>query len=645
MTEEKDGEHPVAMVYGNATVSELNAAISDKELKQGEYVYAEHPAVGKVLAQLQEIEIKSNLSFERARQALEGEKVPLRWRRSGRFRVLGYKGPRGDLLLPPLPVPPGTKLYRAPPEMVQRILNMKSSREEGALIGRLEGTEIDVILDINYMVQRHISVIAKTGSGKSYTAGVIVEEMAEKGVPVVIIDPHGEYVQMVHPNLSWKDAERLSKMGLIPRGYPEELVEFRFPREGWRAPEEAYVVKELTLAKEGLTPEEILEALGLRSPPPAASVLYRAVEAAKREKGYFYTIDDLIYHLEASPQGIAWGLITQMEHLKSLSIFSRDPTPLDEIVRPGRISVINLKESTPESSGVGLAILLKRLFEARKRGQIPPFLLVLEEAHNFCPQSGTTYTSRVLRTLSSEGRKFGLGLLVVTQRPAKVDKNVLSQCSTQIVMKLTNPLDVKAAISSVEGLDSAAADLIQLLPVGHAIVCGGGVPRPLVVEIRPRRTMHGGMSVDVMGEVRARGWKRDEKKEAEGLPSGGGEELPPKESPTEPLPSGGEGALPSVERRALPPAPEVSGEGVPGGGCGEKKPREGVPPPLVSKPQSDNGEGVKETLEGSHPSASPKQEEGDVEEEIGDRMEKVKEAGEEVSESSSERWDEEAPGE
>lgn len=577
----------MAMVYGNATVSELTAAISDIELKQGDYVYAEHPVVGKVLAQLHEIELRSNLSFERARQALEGEKVPLRWRRSGRFRVLGYRGPRGDLLLPPIPIPPGTGLFRAPPELVQKILNMKSSREDGAFIGRLEGTDIDVILDINYMVQRHISVIAKTGSGKSYTAGVIVEEMAEKGVPVVIIDPHGEYVQMVHPNLSWRDAERLSQMGLAPRGFPEELVEFRFPREGWRAPEEAYIVRELTLAEEGLTPEEIMEALGVRSPPPTASALYRAVEAAKREKGYFYTIDDLIYHLEATPQGIAWGLITQLEHLKSLSIFSREPTPLDEIVRPGRISVINLKESTPESSGVGLAILLKRLFEARKRGQIPPFLLVLEEAHNFCPQSGSTYTSRVLRTLSSEGRKFGLGLLVVTQRPAKVDKNVLSQCSTQIVMKLTNPLDLKAAISSVEGLDSAAAELLQLLPVGHAVVCGGGVPRPLVVEIRPRRTMHGGMSVDVMGEVKARGWMEDRKKEAEELPGAGGEALPPQIAPKENLPPSGEGALPSVERAALPPAPDkINESGEPPAGVEE----EGEEEAAGSTPEGGGGE-------------------------------------------------------
>lgn len=577
----------MAMVYGNATVSELTAAISDIELKQGDYVYAEHPVVGKVLAQLHEIELRSNLSFERARQALEGEKVPLRWRRSGRFRVLGYRGPRGDLLLPPIPIPPGTELFRAPPELVQKILNMKSSREDGAFIGRLEGTDIDVILDINYMVQRHISVIAKTGSGKSYTAGVIVEEMAEKGVPVVIIDPHGEYVQMVHPNLSWRDAERLSQMGLAPRGFPEELVEFRFPREGWRAPEEAYIVRELTLAEEGLTPEEIMEALGVRSPPPTASALYRAVEAAKREKGYFYTIDDLIYHLEATPQGIAWGLITQLEHLKSLSIFSREPTPLDEIVRPGRISVINLKESTPESSGVGLAILLKRLFEARKRGQIPPFLLVLEEAHNFCPQSGSTYTSRVLRTLSSEGRKFGLGLLVVTQRPAKVDKNVLSQCSTQIVMKLTNPLDLKAAISSVEGLDSAAAELLQLLPVGHAVVCGGGVPRPLVVEIRPRRTMHGGMSVDVMGEVKARGWMEDRKKEAEELPGAGGEALPPQIAPKENLPPSGEGALPSVERAALPPAPDkINESGEPPAGVEE----EGEEEAAGSTPEGGGGE-------------------------------------------------------
>src|SRR2546427_400827 len=85
-------------------------------------------------------------------------------------------------------------------------------------------------------------------------------------------------------------------------------------------------------------------------------------------------------------------------------------------------------------------------------------MLVVEESHNFCPQVGQAASSKVFRTLASEGRKFGLGLVVITQRAAKVDKNVLSQCNTQIILKVTNPNDLKAIIASVEGLTTAMAE-------------------------------------------------------------------------------------------------------------------------------------------------------------------------------------------
>jgi DNA helicase HerA-like ATPase len=125
-------------------------------------------------------------------------------------------------------------------------------------------------------------------------------------------------------------------------------------------------------------------------------------------------------------------------------------------------------------------------------------LLVLEESHNFCPQVGVAASSKILRTIASEGRKFGLGLLIVTQRAAKVDKNVLSQCNTQIILKITNPNDLKAISSSVEGLTSAMEEEVQRLPIGVAIVTGGGIQMPLMVEIRPRETRHGGESVKVL---------------------------------------------------------------------------------------------------------------------------------------------------
>jgi len=144
---------------------------------------------------------------------------------------------------------------------------------------------------------------------------------------------------------------------------------------------------------------------------------------------------------------------------------------------------------------------MKMLFKARKEELIPPFMLVVEEAHNFCPQSGPAITKEVLKTIASEGRKFGMGLTIVSQRPAKVDKNVLSQCGTQIILKVTNPNDLKAVIASVEGLTTRMSDEIQRLPVAVAIVVGGSISEPIPVEVRTRMTKHGGTAVDIFKDL------------------------------------------------------------------------------------------------------------------------------------------------
>ncbi|RLF38640.1 MAG: hypothetical protein DRN00_03715 [Thermoplasmata archaeon] len=127
-------------------------------------------------------------------------------------------------------------------------------------------------------------------------------------------------------------------------------------------------------------------------------------------------------------------------------------------------------------------------------------MYIVEEAHNYCPERGygNAVSSSILRTVASEGRKFGMGLCVVSQRPAKVDKNVISQCNTNIILKVTNPNDLRAIIQSVEGLTSETADEIKRLQVGVALVAGGSLTRPIMVEIRTRETSHGGRSITII---------------------------------------------------------------------------------------------------------------------------------------------------
>ena len=118
------------------------------------------------------------------------------------------------------------------------------------------------------------------------------------------------------------------------------------------------------------------------------------------------------------------------------------PTPYHELIKSGTCTIINFRGVNPDIQDIIVYKLTKDLFELRKQNKIPPFFMVIEEAHNYCPERnfGEKKSSKILRTIASEGRKFGLGLCVVSQRPARLDKSVLSQCSTQIIMKQQIPM-------------------------------------------------------------------------------------------------------------------------------------------------------------------------------------------------------------
>jgi hypothetical protein len=185
--------------------------------------------------------------------------------------------------------------------------------------------------------------------------------------------------------------------------------------------------------------------------------------------------------------------------LDSIGVFSEEGTSPTDLVKKGKCTIINMKGVAPDVQSVVVARLSKELFDERKAGKILPFLFIVEEAHNYCPERGfgSAISSSILRTIASEGRKFGMGLCVVSQRPAKVDKNIISQCNTNIILKVTNPNDLKAIIQSVEGLTNQTFREIQRLPIGVALISGGSLQMPVMAEIRTRETQHGGKSVAI----------------------------------------------------------------------------------------------------------------------------------------------------
>jgi DNA helicase HerA-like ATPase len=398
-------------------------------------------------------------------------------------RIVGYRDSRGFLKTPKVPFAPSTPIYAAPKDFIRQALGLA---REGVYMGLLEGYDIRVHLDTERLIRKHIAILAKTGAGKSYAAGVLLEELAEAGVPVVIIDPHGEYSTIRLQNRERKEARFFSRFGIEARGYRDQVRLFGVSSGN-----------PLRLNSR-LRAEEIFQMLPASLSSTQKGLLFSVL---RNLEGKDYTLRDIIEEVSNSNSQAKWNLVSMLEFLEGTKLFSANPTLPGDVVQPGKLSIIDLKEERPEIQQIVVMKLIEDLFNARKHGRIPSFLLMLEEAHNFSPERGfgEVASSRIIRTVASEGRKFGFGLCIVTQRPARVDKSVLSQCGTQVILKVTNPNDLKAITDSVEGVTPGLREEIRDLPVGVAMVVGV-TDQPLVIDIRVRKSQHGGESVQI-GEV------------------------------------------------------------------------------------------------------------------------------------------------
>ncbi len=403
--------------------------------------------------------------------------------------ILGYRD-NEDKILKSIKTPfsPGSEVLKAEDEFIKETLGLEKS-ENSAYIGKLSYYNVDVYLDLNKLLNKHVSVLAKSGSGKSFCASVLIEELLERNIPVLIIDPHGEYSSLKYPSAN---KEKLEKFGLKPKSFLRQIQEF--------SPDISInpECKPLKLSAVNITSSELMHLLPSKLSNQQKGILYAALKNMDT-----IDFDSLIYFLESQESNVKYTLISIIEYLKKLNLFSQEFTSLNELIVPGKCTIINLKGIDQEIQEVVVYKLAKDLFTERKKGNIPPFFLVLEEAHNFVPERSFSEakSSPILRQIFSEGRKFGLGCCLITQRPSRVDKSALSQITTQMILKITNPIDIKAVSNSVEGITQETEKEIKNIPVGTALVAGV-VDLPLFVNIRPKKTKHGGESISLLDSVK-----------------------------------------------------------------------------------------------------------------------------------------------
>ena len=432
--------------------------------------------------------------------------------------VIGYFDPEVDALVNPRINPvPDTPVFLATDEQLKQILFHKKEKDLGGIgeIGSLLfRKDVKAFINTNEMMSTHFAILAGTGAGKSYLARVIIEElmMPYNGAAICIFDPHGEYKTLDDINKSSEFRANL------PRKYEPKVQVLQLGENL------SINVNDLDLGELKTllyNPSEKME-LSLSKAVMHVKNMNRENFSYKALKKY---IDDEKEFAEESGNkndslssltAISWRLHKRFDKSK---IFKDDGgSALSDIFEPGVCTVIDLSSADEEEQQVLAAVLLNKVFKARMEatrrlgisdGQAGdeisyPVFALLEEAHRFAPQGDSEKLSNsVLRKILGEGRKFGVGVGLITQRPGKLDQNVLSQCMSQFILRIVNPIDQE---SLKQGVEAAGRDLLRELPSlskGQVIVSGSCVRTPVLVKVRKAKTRHGGETLKFSEE-----WKK-----------------------------------------------------------------------------------------------------------------------------------------
>ena len=352
------------------------------------------------------------------------------------------------------------------------------------VVGHLHSDgSIPVTVD-NGAVQRHVLIVGGIGSGKSYTRGVLGEELHRWGVPQVNIDVNGEMI----------DAAR-QLGGLNVR-----------PGDGF------------TLPLGSLTREDLLEAVsGVNRGTNIETLIGYTFDTMRRQiaqgRRSAFSVDELVAEIEVQAPFLkmeaANTLRPAQQRVKALERFKYIGRRFDwtGTLQPGAFVNIDCRGLLLGDLRIITAAVARDLQDLAREKTIPFTVLSIDEFHLVAPNDDKMVSTQVLREIARIGRHYRLGLVLTTQSPADVDRAVLKRLLTRFVHTIEPD-----QLDSLRGIFAdAPPEMIHSLPKlprGTCVLTGVAetIRHATVVDIRARVTSHGGATPDVFGDLRMRGW-------------------------------------------------------------------------------------------------------------------------------------------
>ncbi|MBO1769903.1 ATP-binding protein [Agrococcus sp. TF02-05] len=425
-------------------------------------------------------------------------------------------------------------VHFATPRDLQALFPTASDRT--LRFGRLAAAEeVPVCLDASRFVTRHAAVVGSTGSGKTSCVASLLQGFARGGwdaANIVVIDPHGEYAEALEQHASIRSVLDTGDRGLrvpywaLPAvdilhafagAHGGATVQSRFrdlvteERRAFAAAADWLELDPAAVTADSPIPfnlRKVWHRLDAENnevreskPDPSSALVINAGDADALVPTEFEPYGPGGAAPFKSPTHGVYGAVPELLRLGLLdprrSFLQEpvgEPTGSDPLVQEvanwlGRekpVSILDFSGVPDEASELAIGVILSLIFETAVRapadgtgvGRSRPVLIVLEEAHRYLGADAAHMASAAANRIAREGRKYGVGLLLVTQRPSELPDTALAQAGTLIALRLSNSADqakIRAALpDSVTGL----ASVLPALRTGEAIVTGEAIGLP-----------------------------------------------------------------------------------------------------------------------------------------------------------------------
>lgn len=351
----------------------------------------------------------------------------------------------------------------------------------------------------------HIGVFGGSGSGKSFALRVIIEELMKKRIPTIVLDPHYEMDFKLKTYDEAADYSNLYQSFLLGKDVGVDFKdlnvgEFKNLLNAAGAMTDAMDTSVDEVFKRGesvdafrLRLSEILEALdrtedALNMDMQTAELNGDAAEAdrIRRLQGYQKTYGRKLN--ASSLKGISW----RFRRLVQDNVFSNSSEALEAALRSGKL--ISLKGST-RLLEVYSSYILKKFYYKRRaymdakllgtndEDYFPPFIIITDEAHNFAPKTFESASKPILKEVAQEGRKYGVFLILATQRITLLDDTITAQLNTKFILRTVRESDI-STIKEETDISSDDAKRLPYLTTGDAFISEASFGRTIFTRFR-----------------------------------------------------------------------------------------------------------------------------------------------------------------